>query len=83
MDQSTRRKPGPKPVDVSKAPKLGYRIDELAAAWGVSRMAIVGLLDDGELVSFYVGRARVITAASADDYERRHTVPTKAEGRPA
>lgn len=50
--------------DALNQPRLAWRVDQLAEAVGLSERQIYRLKDEGELDSFKVGRARLITDAS-------------------
>jgi excisionase family DNA binding protein len=60
--------------------RAGFTPLEVAELLGISRTWVYELCNQGELVSFHIGRARRITRDSIEDYIARQVA---AEGRSA
>jgi len=69
------------PAKTNAAPpaRLAYRVEELAAAFGVSRWTVDRIIRSGELETTKVGSLTVITADEVERYLARHT--TRATGK--
>lgn len=50
--------------------KATYRMDELAARWGVSVDSVSRMVKNGQLAAFRIGRTVRIAASAVEQYER-------------
>jgi excisionase family DNA binding protein len=53
------------------AQKLSYTVDEFCAATGITRTALYAAISKSQIKTFKVGRRRMVSKASAEEYLKR------------